>query len=95
MREIKDTKHAEVRIGYDGRVHKHYRGPLAKERFENEVRVLKCLEARSCLFVLRLLEARPEELYIITTAWTPRFSPNQMRDFPEVDCSWWIESVGR
>ena len=67
MREIKDTKRAEVRIGYDGRVHKHYRGPLARERFENEVRVLKCLEARSCPFVPRLLEAHPEELYIITT----------------------------
>jgi hypothetical protein len=67
MREIKDTKRAEVRIGYDGRVHKRYRGPLARERYENEVMVLKCLEARGCTFVPRLLEAHPDELYIVTT----------------------------
>jgi tRNA A-37 threonylcarbamoyl transferase component Bud32 len=67
MREVKDTKRAEVRIGYDGRVHKRYRGSLAKERYENEVRILQFLEAKGCTFVPRLLHAEPEELYIITT----------------------------
>ena len=67
MREIKDTKRAEVHIGYDGRVHKRYRGPMAKKRFENEVRTLKFLESVNCTFVPKLLEAHPEELYIVTT----------------------------
>ena len=44
MQEVKDTVRALVRIGYDGRVHKTFRGHQARERFENEVRVLKHLE---------------------------------------------------
>lgn len=67
MREIKDTKRAEVHIGYDGRVHKRYKGPLAQRRYDNEVKVLKFLESVNCTFVPRLLEAHPEELYIVTT----------------------------
>lgn len=67
MREVKDTKRAEVRIGYDGRVHKRYRGSMAKERYENEVRVLKYLEEKGCTFVPKLLHADPDELYIVTT----------------------------
>jgi tRNA A-37 threonylcarbamoyl transferase component Bud32 len=67
MHEIKDTVRALVRIGYDGRVHKTFRGHLAKERFENEVRVLRHLESRGCDFVPRLLEVEPENLKIVTT----------------------------
>ena len=67
MHHIKDTKRAVVRIGYDGRVHKTFRGPLARERFENEVRVLKHLEERGCPFVPRVLEADPETLYLVTS----------------------------
>jgi tRNA A-37 threonylcarbamoyl transferase component Bud32 len=67
MQPVKDTKRATVRIGYDGRVHKTFRGPLARERFENEVRVLRHLEARGCEFVPRVLEADPETLYLVTT----------------------------
>lgn len=67
MHEVKDTQRATVRIGYDGRVHKRYRGALAKERFENEVRVLKYLEEKGCDFVPKLLEEHPEELYIVTS----------------------------
>ena len=67
MQEVKDTQRALVRIGYDGRVHKTFRGPLARERFENEVRVLRHLEARGCEFVPRVLEADPENLYLVTT----------------------------
>ena len=67
MLEVKDTLRAKVRIGYDGRVHKTFRGPKAEERFANEVRVLRHLEARGCTFVPRLLEAHPERLTIVTT----------------------------
>ena len=67
MHEMKDTARAQVRIGYDGRVHKTFRGHLAQERFEHEVRVLRHLEERGCPFVPRLLEVDPEHLKIVTT----------------------------
>jgi tRNA A-37 threonylcarbamoyl transferase component Bud32 len=67
MNHVKDTLRAKVRIGYDGRVHKTFRGPKAEERFANEVRVLRFLERRGCPFVPRLLEVHPKELKIITT----------------------------
>ena len=67
MHEIKDTLRALVRIGYDGRVHKTFRGPQAAERFATEVKVLRHLEARGCDFVPRLLEADPALLRIVTT----------------------------
>ena len=67
MREIKDTGRAIVRIGYDGKVHKTFRGPNAEDRFKNEVRVLKHLEERGCTFVPKLLESDPETLKIVTT----------------------------
>ena len=67
MREIKDTQRARVRIGYDRKVHKTFRGPEAKERFDNEIRVLKYLEERDCEFVPRLVEYDAETLYIVTT----------------------------
>jgi tRNA A-37 threonylcarbamoyl transferase component Bud32 len=67
MHEMKDTARALVRIGYDGRVHKTFRGHLARERFAHEVRVLRHLEARGCTFVPRLLEVDEPGLKIITT----------------------------
>lgn len=67
MHEIKDTQRALVRIGYDGRVHKTFRGPNAAQRFETEVKVLRHLEAKGCDFVPRLLEVDPAQLKIITT----------------------------
>jgi tRNA A-37 threonylcarbamoyl transferase component Bud32 len=67
MHEMKDTARARVRIGFDGRVHKTFRGHRARERFEHEVRVLRHLEARGCTFVPRLLEVEPEALKIVTT----------------------------
>ena len=67
MHPVKDTARAIVRIGYDGRVHKTFRGPDAPQRFANEVRVLQYLEKRGCGFVPRLLEHSQEELKIITT----------------------------
>lgn len=67
MHEIKDTQRALVRIGYDGRVHKTFRGPKAAERFANEVRVLRYLEKRGCNFVPRVLEVDEDRLYMVTS----------------------------
>jgi predicted Ser/Thr protein kinase len=63
MLNVKDTLRATVRLSFDGRVFKTYHGPKARKRFENEVRVLRHLEARRCGFVPRLLEADPEKLH--------------------------------
>jgi hypothetical protein len=68
MHQVKDTLRATVRISYDGRVHKTFRGPQAEQRFANEVVILKHLEARNCPFVPRLLESYPDELRIVTTS---------------------------
>jgi predicted Ser/Thr protein kinase len=67
VEEVKDTRRALVHITYDGRVCKTFRGHQAKERFENEVLVLKYLEKRGCPFVPRLLDSRPEDLYMVTS----------------------------
>ena len=67
MDKVKDTLRALVRISYDGRVYKVFRGPRALERFENEVLILRFLEARGCPFVPRLLEADPEQLRLVTS----------------------------
>ena len=67
MLKVKDTLRATVHFGFDGRVLKAYHGANAKERFENEVRVLKFLEARGCNFVPRLLAADEKKLRIVTT----------------------------
>lgn len=67
MQEMKDTRRALVRIGFDGRVHKTFRGHQARERFENELRVLRYLEAKGCDYVPRVLEAYPEEPRLVTT----------------------------
>ena len=64
---VKDTLRAKVRVGYDGRVYKEFRGPKAEERFADEVAVLRHLEARGCDFVPRLLDADAEQLKIVTT----------------------------
>jgi tRNA A-37 threonylcarbamoyl transferase component Bud32 len=67
MHEMKDTVRALVRIGYDGQVYKTFRGHRANERFEQEVRVLRHLEAKGCTFVPRLIKVEPENLKIVTT----------------------------
>lgn len=68
MLQVKDTLRATVRISFDGRVHKTFRGPQAEERFANEVRVLKYLEEKGCPFVPRLLESYPEQLKLVTSS---------------------------
>jgi len=67
MNQVKNTLRATVRLGYDGRVHKQFRGPKAEERFAREVKVLKYLEKRACPFVPRLLESDAEALKIVTS----------------------------
>lgn len=67
MQDVKDTLRAKVRLSFDGRVHKTFRGPKADERFDNEVKVLRFLEERNCPFVPRLLEADKSQLKIVTT----------------------------
>ncbi|HRJ71235.1 MAG TPA: hypothetical protein PLS03_03360, partial [Terrimicrobiaceae bacterium] len=67
MQKVKDTLRATVRIGFDGKVHKTFRGPQAAERFATEVRVLRHLEAKGCDFVPRLLDADEANLSIVTT----------------------------
>jgi hypothetical protein len=67
VNQVKDTLRATVRIGFDGRVHKQFRGPKAEERFANEVKVLQYLEKRACPFVPRLIEHDPETLRMVTS----------------------------
>ena len=67
MTVVKDTLRATVRVGYDGRVHKVFRGPNVEERFQNEVRVLRYLNAVGCPFVPKVLEEDESQLRLVTT----------------------------
>ena len=83
MQQVKDTLRATVRISYDGRVIKTFRGPRARERFDTEVRVLRHLEAAGCRFVPLLLESDPEALRIVTTncgTRIERIDPSRARE---------------
>lgn len=74
MPEIKDTARATVHIGFDGRVHKQFRGARAQERFDTEVAVLRHLEQRECPFVPKLLESDRDALTMVTTNCGTRVS---------------------
>ena len=67
MHEAKNTARALVRIGFDGRVHKYFKGPQARERYENELRVLQYLERKGCDFVPKALVWDDDELYLVTS----------------------------
>ena len=67
MQEAKNTARAIVKIGYTGTVYKKFLGPKAKERFENEIRVLKYLERNNCPFVPKHINSNPETLELETT----------------------------
>lgn len=67
MQEAKNTARAIVKIGYDGKVHKYFKGPQAKERYENEVRVLEFLEGEKCYFVPTVVSKDDSQLYLVTT----------------------------
>lgn len=68
MLKVKDTLRSTVNLTFDGRVVKAYHGPHARERFDNEVKVLRYLEEQGCEFVPRVLEADPVEMRIVTTS---------------------------
>ena len=68
MDTAKDTQRALVRLSYEGKVYKEFRGPKAEERFANEVKVLRYLDSVGCPFVPRLIEVDPEKLQIVTTS---------------------------
>ena len=89
MQEMKDTRRALVRIGYDGRVHKTFRGHQARERFENEIRVLRYLQDRGCTYVPQVLEMHPDELRLVTSSCGQRvdhISPERVRElFAELE----------
>lgn len=89
MQEVKDTQRALVRIGYDGRVHKTFRGHQAYARFANEVRVLRHLENRGCDFVPRLLEADESTLSMVTSncgARVDQITPERLKElFSELE----------
>jgi len=67
MEEAKNTARAMVKIGYDGTVHKFFRHQNARERFENELRVLQYLEERGCPFVPRVLSYDADKLELVTS----------------------------
>lgn len=67
MEEVKDTRRATVRLSYDGRVFKTFKGHEALERFRNELRVLRHLEAKGCPFVPRVVHHNEKELLLVTT----------------------------
>lgn len=67
MRIAKDGIRSIVRVGFDGRVFKTFRGTDADKRFATECRVLKVLEERGCDYVPRLLDADEDTLTITTT----------------------------
>jgi tRNA A-37 threonylcarbamoyl transferase component Bud32 len=66
--KVKDTPRSTVNLTFDGRVVKAYHGPHARERFDNEVKVLRYLEQQRCEFVPRVLEADPVGMRIVTTS---------------------------
>lgn len=63
----KDTEYSHLRVGFDGRVTKTFRGENARRRFETEVAVLRHLEERGCDYVPRLLDVDEEKLTLVTT----------------------------
>ncbi len=66
MLTLKNTQRAKVINLFDGRIVKHYHGPLARARFANEVRILRHLNRQGCPFVPLLLDSDDQELSITT-----------------------------
>ncbi len=67
MINLKDTERSCVRLAYNGQVFKQYRGHQARQRFENEIRVLRHLDAMGCNFVPRLVDIDSVHLQITQT----------------------------
>lgn len=67
MRELKDGIRSKVKLDFQGRVHKWFRGTDSDKRYANEILVLKTLEERGCPYVPQVLEEHPEDLYFVST----------------------------
>ena len=67
MITVKDTQRATVQVCFDGSVRKVFHGPKARDRFANEVRVLRHLEQAGCDFVPRVISTDPKELLLVTS----------------------------
>lgn len=67
MDEAKNTRRSVVRLSYDGRVFKTFKGHLARERYENEKRVLLFLEQQGCSFVPRLVSSHDDDMMLVMT----------------------------
>ncbi len=68
MISIKDTERSCVRRAFDGQVHKAYRGRNARQRMENEIRVLEHLQNAQCPFVPRLISIDRTNLAIVQSS---------------------------
>ena len=83
MLNIKDSPRARVRFRSGWTVSKQFRGSNARERFENEIRVLRFLESKLCHFVPRLIHADPNLLEIDIThcgAAIQHLSPRKLEE---------------
>lgn len=67
MQDVKDTMRSTVKIS-GGRFYKVFRGPNARERFDNEILVLRYLESRGCDFVPRVLEVDESKLMVVLSS---------------------------
>jgi hypothetical protein len=86
---LKDGIRAHVRIDWNGLVHKRFRGTDADKRYATEVAVLKVLGERGCLYVPKLVEEHPEELYFVSTncgSPVPNLTPAKAKElFAELE----------
>lgn len=83
MLTFKDSPRARVRFRSDGSVCKQFRGDKAKERFANEVQVLRFLESKLCPLVPRLIQADASKLKIVIThcgAAIQHLSPRKLEE---------------
>jgi len=67
MQNIKHTQRSCVEFGFDGTIHKRFSGPMARERFSNEARVLHYLQDKGCDFVPRVVELNEDTLELVMT----------------------------
>lgn len=67
MKEMKDSVRSRVRVGFDRRVYKEFRGTNAEGRYENEIRILRHLEDKECGYVPRVLDTNDAELLLVTS----------------------------
>jgi PPM family protein phosphatase len=65
MITVKNTERSCVQRAFDGLIHKCYRGHHARQRLENEVRVLEHLRIHDCPFVPRLMTVDRSTLSIV------------------------------